>query len=109
MPDMLSEINAKVATSFETPDREKNGYKIFFREFLPSYENAAIVGVALAWKDRSSPYYYAIAGSTECGEYKAGDKFRLEPLPFFPPDTTLAEFMAAKNEAIDRVEKCIPL
>ena len=104
MGDKLDEINERVGSSFEKPDFEHVGYKFFFREYLPSFDNPALVGCALAWKDRHSPYFYAVAGSDEIGEYKQGAKFKLEPLPFFRPDAPMSEFVAAKLDALERLK-----
>lgn len=75
----LDAINLTLATDYNKPDFTENGWRFFFRDYLPSYENTILVGCALAWNlDRPGVYYGCIPGG-EPFRYKRGEIF---PRPY---------------------------
>lgn len=106
-PSLHDRVNKHCATSFEKPDHKlPNGYRVFFRGYVPSATNLLLIGLALAWRTSGDPHYFCVAGTNEIHSYEAGDD-----LYYATPETSRQHYesdmlfrsalLYAKKEAVD--------
>ena len=106
----LDEINRAVCSTYARPDYAENGFRFWFRGYVPSPDNPLLIGAALAWPEDRSPdaiTYYAIAGSPEVDSLIRGESFKLEPTPSITHETIesggMASLVNGKTEAMERL------
>jgi len=110
----LDRINEACASSYSQPDECVNGFCLFFRGYLPSAENAYLVGAALAWPEDPAQLeqrgcYAAVAGMDTVQRYDRASRFDLEESKLPGPETARikGEYFRLYLEAMDRLRKYV--
>lgn len=113
--DYLDAINASCQPCGDYNDpllTTENGFKIFFRPYIPSHLNTYVVGVALAWRTKPRKHFGLIAGATANSvfEYKAGEIFPA-PLSYInlglDMNLSVAEFVNCKEFAVKTLSEFV--
>lgn len=90
----MDAINFSVESDFANPDFVVEGWRFFFRGYLPAYDNANLVGCALAWNNSSKTkrYYGCVPG---------GEPFMYTPGSSFPPPFGQLSFVDYESNGVE--------
>lgn len=104
----INEINEVCSLPYECSSEAVNGYRIWFRGYVPSSENNYLVGIACAWPLPGSPkaehrFFDAVAGMDTVHEYNPGEYVDIDgsKMPTFT--NTLEYFKEIRDEAMERI------
>lgn len=90
----LDAINFSVESDFASPDFVVEGWRFFFRGYLPAHDNVNLVGCALAWNESSRVRHYY-------GCVPGGEPFMYTPGSSFQPPYGLLTFMDFEKNGIE--------
>jgi hypothetical protein len=104
------DVNSRNETSYKYPLKVVNGYRLWFREYVPSPKNNLLVGLAMAWTDinckpvSEARYFASPCGFEYVGEYyKGGDLLHWDEVST-TVDSSDEELQKAYDDAMKRLE-----
>lgn len=114
---VLDTVNQIVSSHYDAPEKTVSGYRLWFREYVPSQTNTRICGFAIAWPPPNTPkeqrrYFVALAGKDYVAEYKAGASFPMDDVltdiaNVMASKDPVGFLVAAKEAAMERLEKFV--